>query len=170
MSLSFKEIIQTQFHELLIHTWVIFWVKMLLKLNLCHNLTIYINNYHPCPFLKSGILNISWEQFINKYCVEKSWILDHISVLQKIYLFCTDSIRGFDHSINTRVDDGYHTSFYICDLFHHGFDLIYSVLLHTLHLLKNSIKVQRIKYHPLTWHVSRLHNEDMHMKLKLCDH
>lgn len=100
----------------------------------------------------------------------KTWILDHISMLQEIYLFCTDSIRGFDHSINTRVDDGYHTSFYICDLFHHGFDLIYSVLLHTLHLLKNSIKVQRIKYHPLTWHVSRLHNEDMHIKLKLCDH
>lgn len=153
MSLSFKEIIQTQFHELLIHTWVLFWVKMLLKLNLCHNLTIYINNYHPCPFLKSGILNISLEHFI-KYCVGKLeyWITSVCCNLQVIYLFCTDSIRGFDHSINTRVDDGYHTSFYICDLFHHGFDLIYSVLLHTLHLLKNSIKVQGIKYHPLTWH------------------
>lgn len=54
----------------------------------------------------------------------------------KSYLLCTDSVRGFDHSVYTRIDDGYDAPFYVRYLPHHGLNLIDPILFHTLHLLK----------------------------------
>lgn len=54
----------------------------------------------------------------------------------KSYLLCTDSVRGFDHSVYTCIDDGYDAPFYVRYLPHHGLNLIDPILFHTLHLLK----------------------------------
>lgn len=65
-----------------------------------------------------------------------SSLINKLICVWKSYLLCTDSVRGFDHSVYTRIDDGYDAPFYVRYLPHHGLNLIDPILFHTLHLLK----------------------------------
>lgn len=102
---------------------------------------------------KADICHLEWVQYLAQIRGGMTFLISfkstNVSVLSiqqssifgknvwKSYLLCTDSVGGFDHSVYTRIDDGYDAPFYVCYLPHHGLNLIDSILLHTLHLLKS---------------------------------